>query len=332
MDVPNGIHLPNTPSPSPETGDPLISHAVSLLAHHGMRNLNAATDRLPPSIMQAVRHALSTSFTEMSPRTANRLTSQLAQGQLRNTLSLFFQFWSAMYKPLSYKRVDGAGFEEIDWARKGLEFNVFQRFQGTGIDLLDPPSPEELFVRLSEILVPKPGIAFGFSENVRIDMPSEGFWAKQSWDAVSDGIHHPFLLVEWQPPLPSHSVVEAEIRALRAGSILIEAHRYWKEKAGMLGSQQGPESSTIVFSFCVCFGYAQLYVHWAFDGSSRGGQLFRTLYFMKEVKFYPFEETDCLKDMRQDLERILDWGSSTRLNGPGGIREMVARLNEIPEV
>ncbi|KAI4269984.1 MAG: hypothetical protein L6R35_006647 [Caloplaca aegaea] len=309
-----------------------LGAALQILSHHNGVNLyKGANKELPPRIAEVVQQVMSTAFAEMDFKKASRIIDVLAADQQTNEASNFGDFWFSFYETLKSKKKENNGesdeYEEIEWSEQGLYRVMLQEFDHRAfspLHVLYGIGPEALKC-VDFIQIPQARIAFGFHSRTFTDAEFQAQMQVYQWGHIVAGIWHPFLLIESQFESPS-TIDIPEIKMARAGSVLVEVHRLMKSKASMLKLEDfGVDASTIVFSLCLATSIAKLYVHWASVDACSKQHL--TQYHMKQVRRYLPNEQDSLINMRQDLERILDWGASSRLNGPGGVREMLAKIN-----
>ncbi|KAI4140664.1 MAG: hypothetical protein LQ341_003755 [Variospora aurantia] len=315
--------------PSAWTDDKPIDfyEAFELLKDNQISINKGPRKELPSTVAKAVQHVMSTDFTEMQSSKADRAIAALVRAQGANDVTVFISFWHALYNGDSQKKtnIDGVGIlEDIEWSERGASINRSQEFEGPGLFSLD--YNDRAGKRLASALsTPKPQITVGLHASVFTPAEMEANRAATQWAQLSALCWHSFLLFESQ--CGENTTIElAEVRALRAGSALVKANQQLKAEAGMFGlGGRHHDESTIVFSFCLTPSLCKLYVHWA--SIEYVGDESQVNYHMQQTQRYLPDEQDSWINMRQDLERILDWGTSSRLDGPGGVREILTEIN-----
>ncbi|KAL8649961.1 MAG: hypothetical protein Q9210_004103 [Variospora velana] len=325
----NGRLTPLASKPSAWTDDKPIDfyEAFELLENNHISINKGPRKELPSTVATAVQQVMSTNFTDMQSSKAHRAIAALVRVQGLNDITVFISFWHALYNRDSQKKtnIDGVEIlEDIEWSERGVSINWSHEFEGLGLSSLDynNRAGKKLASALS---TPKPQITVGLHASVFTPAEMEANRAATQWAQLSATCWHSFLLFESQ--CGENTTIElAEVRALRAGSALVKANQQLKAEAGMFDfEERHDDESTIVFSFCLTPSLCKLYVHWAsveYDGDDC-----RVDYHMQQILRYLPDEQDSWINMRQDLERILDWGTSSRLDGPGGVREILTEIN-----
>ncbi|KAI4086019.1 MAG: hypothetical protein LQ344_007919 [Seirophora lacunosa] len=307
-----------------------INAALVLLDRNRMYIEKGACSTLPSTVAEALLPVMSTNFTEMQSPRVDIAVERLIQCQLHNANTTFTCFFEDLYegfRGLSQKKINHDGverLEHIDWRQRGLKYEISGNFDKTGSFPIRYHNDKDEALATA-LHMPSPRTSFGISERVFNDAEMQANRSLSEWAGIAQSCWHTFLIFECAFG-PNTSFELAEVRALRAGSTLVNADRRMKKRVGMLYSdERGIDGSTIVFSFCLTPTLWKLYVHWAsFDVNHT---VYRTRYHMNQIKRYLPDEQDSWISMRQDFERILDWGTSSRLNGPGGVREMLAKIS-----
>lgn len=309
---PREEELDSTISTSTDCGANIFK-AHELLEQHGLFLLPAG--QLPPAVSEAVRKAMSVSFDEMRPPSAQKIIEDFAKNRGRNEFTHFFDFWRRMYKDISPKKDmdDVDKLVDSDWRAQGLDINLDQLFEETAVSQLtfEDPVDQKLIDGIKKLQRPKPDATFGVHKKVFTKHQAAANGLLQRWAGISTGIWQVFGLVEYKSD--TRVLAVAIIQALRAASALVAAIRTMIEQAGMLDSKAtGIDAINIIFSFCIHPEKAKLCVHWA---EAADDAVNHTEYYMQEVRHYLPGTEDGLKALRQDMERVFDWGTLDRLEG-----------------
>lgn len=302
-----------------------LYEARNLLNDNHMFIERGARGELPRPVADTVEQIMSTEFRGLSRRSARSITKSLASYEGGNSVDRFRLFWRELTEDPPEKLVDVNGEPEyklIDRRDRGWKQSGAREFNRDGLHGLHIDDPEQTELAAA-LLVPKPRKIYGLADAAFSADEMRGNLNVARWAGLAGGIWHCFLLIE--PQCGNDTSIEfAEVRALRAGSVLIQAHREMKKRAMMLDHQEQPgdDASAVAFSLCFTPAIARLYVHWANDGDGT------PRYFMYQIRRYLPDEEDGVIELRHDLDRIVDWGSSDRLDAPGGIKEMLRELKD----
>ncbi|KAI4174051.1 MAG: hypothetical protein LQ343_002615 [Gyalolechia ehrenbergii] len=315
---------------STSSDDNDIYKAHKLLDQHGMFLVKTGEKLLPPAVAEAVRKAMSASFDEMRPSSAQKIITNFAKNFGRNETTNFIDFWMRMYKHTSKKKdvTEPGKLMDSDWDDQGLDINFDQFFEETGVSVLkwEDPEDQKLIDGLDNVKRPKPDAVFGIRETAFTERQMKANMLLQRWAGVSKGTWHLSGLVEYKGD--NGLLALAMIQALRAGSTLVAASRSMMEQAGMLKSTTpGVDAANIIFSFCITPACAFLYVHWAVVSNDPAHH---TRYYMQEVERYWPDKEEGLRALRQAMERIYDWGTLERLNGTNGVKDMLDNFMNKP--
>ncbi|KAL8754482.1 MAG: hypothetical protein Q9184_005101 [Pyrenodesmia sp. 2 TL-2023] len=295
-----------------------LYHARNLLNENHMFIEKGAHGKLPRPVIDTVEQIMDPDFEEMSEERAWNITRGLASYEGGNSFDWFELYWRELThnSPQKLVHVNGAPqYMLIDWTDRGLKQSVARKFNRDGLSNLqiDDPEQSELAAALN---VPQPHMVLGLADVAFSADEMRGNENVARWAGLADRNWHPFMLIETQCGNDS-SIEFAEVRALRAGSALLQAHREMKRRALM---QPWDDTPALAFSLCFTPAIAKLYVHSADDRDGIPS------YFMYQIRRYLPDEEDSVVDLRHDLDRIVDWGTSDRLYAPGGIKEMVREL------
>ncbi|KAL9595889.1 MAG: hypothetical protein Q9219_006157 [cf. Caloplaca sp. 3 TL-2023] len=301
-------------------------------AEHGLifeQGSDALT--LPPTIEQAVGAVMNTnSWNDMKTSSACKIIDKMASSGSSNELSFLIEFWTGLHKETSFGST-GAEPIEKEWEDVGLVMRFDQQFCLRGPSMLDISNPEDkkILAAVPEIQHTQPDITIGLREK----LGSREFFDEKERSAnmilnrttqVTYDVFHPFAVWEQKKSKP---IELAQVQCLRGGSTLVWAFRHNQAEAGMLDlDKPGIDATNIAFSFAANTTIIRIFVHYAVVGEDK-----KTKYYMQEIREFSLNEKDQLKRLRSDLDHILDWGTLTRINGPGGVKEMLKRIKPLSE-
>ncbi|KAL8908290.1 MAG: hypothetical protein Q9207_000912 [Kuettlingeria erythrocarpa] len=303
-----------------------LDEARHILNENGMFIQKGPLGELPRSVEAVVKRVMTPSFKRMSRQQAWRISKELVEYEGGDDFGRFSKYWGQLTDKLPEKLVNVNGvvqYMPLDTEARGLRPRAAREFNRDGMRSLriDDPYHRELAAALS---VPRPRKVYGLGDAAFSAEEMRANINVARWAGLVEGGWHSFMVVESQCGNDT-SMESAELRALRAGSALVQAHREMKRRAAVFNHQHQPadDASALVFSLCFTPAIAKLYVHWANDRDITGER-----YYMCQVRRYFPDEEDGVIDMRHDLDRILDWGSWDRLRGPGGVKEMLWELKD----
>ncbi len=317
-----------TPEPSAWVEDKPIrlDEARYILKENGMFIQKGPLGELPPSVEAVIERIMSRDFKAMSRRRAWIITKELVEYEGGDDFNRFTHYWGMLTNQLPEKLVNVGGvvqYMPFDPEARGLRPRAAREFNRDGIRSLkiNDPFHQELAAALS---VPKPRKVYGLGDAAFSAEEMRTNINVARWAELVEGSWHSFMVVESQCG-NDMSIESAEVRALRAGSALVQAHREMKRRAVVFNHQDQPadDASGLVFSLCFTPAIAKLYVHWVNDRDITGER-----YYMCQIRRYFPDEEDGVIDIRHDLDRILDWGCSDRLHGPGGVKEILLELKD----
>ncbi|KAL8804014.1 MAG: hypothetical protein Q9182_002805 [Xanthomendoza sp. 2 TL-2023] len=281
---------------------------------------------LPPAIETAVDKVMNTgSWHQMKTNSAVKIIDRMVESGSSNEISILMQFWLGLHKDASFKS-EGATTTEHEWDDVGLTIKFDQQFCLRGPSMLDITDPQDkkILDAIPPIQHPKPNITMGLTEK----LGSRTFFDQNERSAhkilnkrtqITKDIFHPFAIWEQKK---SKAIELAQVQALRGGSTLVWAFRQNLAQAKMIDlDDPGIDATNIAFSFAGNTSQTRIFVHYADVGEDK-----RTKYYMQEIREYSLTKQDQLKQLRSDLDHILDWGTMNRLLGPQGTRAMLSRI------
>ena len=121
---------------------------------------------------------------------------------------------------------------------------------------------------------------------------------------VAPYVHQPFLVIEGKSD--KGELAEAENQARRAGAALVNAGRALRKRIGE-EDVKGADTRTFVFSVTVGPKTIEVWVHWA-EVSIAG-----VVFHMNLLASKSMSDEEALRELRQKLHNILDWGCIGRM-------------------
>lgn len=296
----------------------------TFLEVHGMYLKTQEFYQKHPALVEVVNKILNReSKTDMRPESAEKIIKDVEKLALRKEPKFFEKFWHRLFKdshPVKDKTKDGKWIT-VEWDVQGLDNNPNQQFRVTGVTALDPKNDlhKKILEEVPKVQHPKPDQAFGVDTAMFSDDENRINGLYLNLTGISEGMYHTFSIKEFKGY--GGSMVEAENQALRAGSTIVEVNIVLWEKPKMRQlSKTGADTSTIAFSFCMTTESTQLFVHWALVETGM------TKYIMTPLRHYTLRRDDDLRELRRDIERILDWGTIDRLEGDNGVRAVLRQI------
>ncbi|KAI4184923.1 MAG: hypothetical protein LQ348_004461 [Seirophora lacunosa] len=269
---------------------------------------------------------------DMRPESAEKIARKIRLNEFRGETKFFEDFWIRINHsshPIQLDEYRGK-WETEEWDIPGLDNQPDTLFRVGGVSALEPKDPIDHAILNdipNKIQTPKPDQTFGVAKKVfdEYEMEMNGAPTINKWAEVSPGIYHPFFVVEFKGS--KGEMLAAMNQALRAASTLVECYRSMRAKALMQDLRQpGADTATFVFSLCIDTEAARLFVNWANvrdDGKTR--------YKMTMLRHSSLWDAEALKRLRQDIGRVLYWGTGPRLNGKGGVRDMLKTFHDHPD-
>ncbi|KAI4113368.1 MAG: hypothetical protein LQ345_005637 [Seirophora villosa] len=297
---------------------------LTVLEQHGMFLVEGATAKLPHQVVVAVDAILgASSFNQMRSKSAERIIDKVIVNGGTNETSMLSDLWLGLYNGKSMKHIQVETVEH-EWEEQGLAVRRDAQFIQRGPSVLDPKTDKILFDAIPDVKHPKPDITFGLYDKIgTMKFFNED---EMSANVILNGIaqllpstFHLFAIWEQKKAKP---IELSQVQALRGGSSLVWSSRTMQARAGMRDLKQpGIDTENIFFSFCGNTNMIRLFVHYAEVDTSG-----RPKYIMQRIRQHMLDDKSNVKAVRLDLERILDWGTLTRLTGPRGVRAMLAKV------
>ena len=183
-----------------------------------------------------------------------------------------------------------------EWEDDYLDINLdveFRRESITAMNLADDPA-------LERVKNPKPDIAFGFMRNALTPDQRQTNNIYNMYTEVSPRICGTFLIFECKGGVGG-TLQEAVTQGCRAGAAMVSVIR---KLHALVDTEirHGVDDTSFAFSICLTPDQAQLSLHWA--EAVQGTVTF----YMQKIEKYDLDEKDDVKELRRDLDNILDWG------------------------
>ena len=183
--------------------------------------------------------------------------------------------------------------EELrEWKDDYLDMNLdveFRQESLVAVTLSDNPAIER-------VKNPRPNVAFGLMRKALTMEQRETSNIYKTYTEVSPRLFGTFLIFECKG-----SLQEAVTHTCRSGTGMVYAMR---ELYAILGTEtkEGVDGASFAFSICLTPDLAQLFLHWAevVQGTVE--------YNMQRIGNYVLDDKDNVKELRRDMDNILDWG------------------------
>lgn len=254
------------------------------------------------------------------PGWKEKFFEQHNQYALRDENTWIRKIWTALHNPeRKVKQKDGEGsileekcWEAIAWDKSGLDDNWDQPLHdGTFLRLeTDDEHQRALLKSLPRISTPKPNIAFGLNRKAfdKVEMLiNDEYYMSHLHVQVSEGIYHPWFLVETSTTVPME---ELELQCCQGGGAFVRCIRYLLEDSDpdAFYEHYGPDLQSMAFSLALIPSCAQIYYHWA-----NRDIVGREIYHMHFLKSFALRDKDSCVALLRAVNNILDWGLDARL-------------------
>lgn len=189
-----------------------------------------------------------------------------------------------------------------------LDMTISSDFFKESIPALDTsqdPVLEVLLACLPRIKTPRPDRAYGLRNDAFTEEQINLNEIVKKISRVARSIYYTFFIIEFKSS--NAPILEAQLQARRSGACLVHSMREFKRKAGILNDTTVEDNGSFVFSIAMVPDQAQLFVHWAVEGSNR-----RVTYHMHELNSYSITQAGAVKDLRRDVDNVMEWGLTIR--------------------
>ena len=263
---------------------------------------------------------------EASQREAAQ-TRDLKQGT--NESTFVRAMWDHMHKHHRDKRTSGAPGSDIDdgdwttetWHKSYLGAMWNRLFRPGAIPRIEPMDQRttKLLDSLPRVKDPKPDLTYGYEFTAFTEEELKVCITHLRFSQVSPDIYFPFFIAEFKSK--SGNMMEAENQACRGGSAMVNAVRELQKVAGLEKTDAGADTQSFAFTLAMITTSANLFVHWA---EIRPGKA--TIYHMHRIAVYSLEVETNYQDIRRDLNNVLDWCLSDRMQQ---IKHLLKAIDEM---
>ncbi len=214
------------------------------------------------------------------------------------------------------------GWEAVSWNISGLDDNWDQPLHIGSLPRLETEDENHLALleSLPRVSTPKPDIAFGLEKRWFNEAEMLVNDQYHMYVQVSEGIYHPWFLVETKT---NGLMEEVEIQCCRGGAAFVRCTRQLIEDSDpdAFAAQYGPDLESMAFSLALVPTYAQIFYHWANKGSDG-----RVRYHIHLLKAFALRDEDSYVALLRAVNNILDWGLDARLTSITGVLHKIHAL------
>lgn len=231
----------------------------------------------------------------------------------RNEDTFMKHFWGKLIRDEREVEDDDASdlikptWKALAWEHCHLDDNWNREFRKGSIPEVDIAGDKvwaKLLNTCERVKNPKPDIAYGLSQDAFTDAENRVNASYFKEASISPGILFPGLVVEGK----TAGIMEiVECQCARGGSALVNAMRQFRQVSGVSISKPGADLDTFVFSIALVPTLANLSVHWA-EITEDG----RTRFHMNTVDSYALLKKGQFKELRHDINNVLDWITDDR--------------------
>ena len=251
------------------------------------------------------------------PGWKENFSEQRDQYATRNENIWIKKIWDALQNPeRNVRKRDGEGsvlekesWEAVAWNKSGLDDNWDQLLHTGSLPRLETKDANEvaLLESLPKVSTPKPDIAFGLSDKLFNGVEMVVNDRYHMYAQVSEGIYHPWFLVETKT---NGTIEEVEIQCCRGGAAFVRCARQLIEDSDpdAFAAKHGPDLESMAFSLALVPSCANLYYHWA--NRDEDGQV---LYHMHFLESFALRGKEGCVGLLRNVNNILDWGLDARL-------------------
>ena len=247
----------------------------------------------------------------MKTATEKKLMARRRKFERSNEDTFINQFMNALLQDEREKRDEREKLEnwvKTSWDQDGLTQAWNQQFQKECIPQILAPDAltKKVLSANPRIKDPKPDITYGISSRLFSKEQHKTNRTYYQQTGICPGLWHPFFLVEAKL---KGTIEDAEYQCVRGGAALVNAGQQLRYCSGVDADPDVPDIHTAVFSLAVTPIVALLHIHWA-EKISDG----ETLFHMNHVQTYGLKNKGVGRQLRHDIDNILDWGTLTRKN------------------
>lgn len=238
--------------------------------------------------------------------------------------AFFYYVWHAIMKETrTVFNEKTQTYEEKTFDADGISGTLDADFHTNALVELQDFTDEDraLLAAFSKLMAPKPDLAYGFDNDSFSPGEDRIIQAFSDYFMVCPRRVGTFLVIECKG---SHKTIRlAQLQAARSTTALVRANRQLNEHAGYKEADHtGERDRTCVVSLCLDPRGAIMSIHWAEETPELGMQ-----YHSHLLKEYKFSIDDDIRDLRRDVNNVLDWGEMTRRKH---VNELVQALKGKP--
>ena len=238
-------------------------------------------------------------------------------------ITFFSNLWILLITERRSVEISKNTWQEIPFGKAGVVGMWDTLFHRNAFAGLQDFSSEHqaILAALPKLKTPKPDIAYGFDPGNFYEQELTVINANADWFRVSPSLVSTFFIVECKGA--TKNVRLAEFQAARGASALVRANRRLNRYAGFSEQNNtGAEDRTCVFSLCLDPRIAIISVHWA-ETTPEG----EVRYHSHMLKEYTYSRNNDPKDVRRDVNNILEWGVTTRRPQ---VNQLIDKLKSMP--
>ena len=239
--------------------------------------------------------------------------------------------WPALIRDVRHKETNGAGsiVEQSEapvlttWKEDHLARVRKQMFDSNSMPSLDPGNNKvlkALLLTVPKLVTPKPDYCFGLLEEAFTRDEQEVNDRLRQYTLLSKPLYHCFFAVEFKTMDGEWS--QCQTQCCRAGAAMVYATEQLLKVASpanehALKDDHLRKEPCMAFTLAVNPKFSELNLHWAEPSGTS------TIYHMHKVRDYVMARGGELKNLRHDIDCILDWGCVDRKTS---IRETLAKI------
>ena len=230
--------------------------------------------------------------------------------RLDNEVTFFNVFWSKLVKDTRSMKDDNGTWSEKTFDSEGILGIGDSNFHANALSELKNVTAGDrvLLERFPKLKTPKPDLAYGFERKSFSDEEEAVIRAYVDHFQICPYRVATFFIVECKGAQGNIQV--AQLQASRGAAALVRANRRLNEHAGLVeptieGEVQYDRNCAI--SLSLDQRSASMSVHWVETTPARGD-----IYHAHLLKEYFYSRDAEIKDLRRDINNVLDWGALTR--------------------
>ena len=231
----------------------------------------------------------------------------IQKNKLKNETTFFNWFWTTLVSGTRSVTVEGITIEKTFDAdgTSGVWDTNFHTHALSNIKPV-PHQYEEMLSKCEKLSIPQPDLAYGFDIESFTMEEQEAILPYADYVRVCPYLVGTFFIVECKGAWRSIELVE--LQASRDAAALVRANRRLNQHADVPETtEEEPYDRNCVVSLCVATNCARMSIHWV-ETTNSGTDL----YHCHMLKEYLYSDNQHIKDLRRDINNILDWGMLQR--------------------